>query len=415
MYFFKQIFRQMREFLRYMVVVSLQRFGHVVRAEGSFEQNLKVYTGIHKILVVRLDEIGDMVLMSPFLRELRQNYPTSHITLVVKSEVYNLVERCPYVNQVRSFSRVRGRGAFYRNLWRAMVFSHKYFREENYDLAFVPRFDADYAYGAGILAFFSKAKARVGYSEQVLSHKVISDRGYDGFYTDVLLPKTVVVSHEVERNLDMLRFVGGSISDTELELWTQEEDVARVENMLWDSACGDVKRVAVILSAGRKNKEWDLNFYIDVIQKVANEINIQVILLGAGDDAEERGEIFCSHISYAINLINKTTLRESAEALRKCDCYLGGDTGLLHMAAVLKMKGIAFFVNRIEWRDDGIDTPERFGPWNSEISVLQPNAPLPGCEHGCTMSEAHCIREIRVEEVKKQLLLILADEDHRLS
>lgn len=57
---------------------------------------------IRRVLVVRLDDIGDMVLTTPFLRELRRNIPKSWITLVVKPRVYNLVETCPYVNEVLS-------------------------------------------------------------------------------------------------------------------------------------------------------------------------------------------------------------------------------------------------------------------------------------------------------------------------
>ena len=71
------------------------------------------------------------------------------------------------------------------------------------------------------------------------------------------------------------------------------------------------------------------------------------------------------------------------------------------------MKGVALFVNRIEWRKDGLDTPDRFGPWKSEISVQQPAAPLSGRENGCNYKEAHCIFEIRVEDVIERLLKVL--------
>ena len=397
----KKILSWGNHLFQYAIVETLHGLGKVLYYGKSHDCRIQES---HHIVVIRLDEIGDMVMMSPFLRELRRNYPTAQITLVVKSEVYNLVERCPYVNKVLSFSRKGGRCSFYRNLLHSLVFSYHYLKNRHYDLALVPRFDADAGYGGGMLAFLSGAKRRVGYSERVLPHKMISDKGYDGFYTDVLLPEGAVVSHEVERNFDILRFIGGIISDEELEVWTAEEDVAQIEEMLCNIALKHTKLVAVVLSAGRKNKEWDVQCYVKVIQKVASEIPLQVLLLGAGLSAEKKGKLFCSHVPNTINLINKTTLRESTEALRKCDCYLGGDTGLLHIAASLKMKGVALFVNRIEWRKDGLDTPDRFGPWKSEISVLQPAAPLSGCENGCNHKEAHCIFEIRVEDVIERLL-----------
>ena len=93
-------------------------------------------------------------------------------------------------------------------MWSAVLFSYRYLKKEDYELALVPRFDADAGYGAGMLAFLSGAKKRVGYSECVLPHKMISDKGYDGFYTRLLFSKTAAVFHEVERNLDVLRYMG---------------------------------------------------------------------------------------------------------------------------------------------------------------------------------------------------------------
>ena len=101
---FKKIIGWMNCLLKDMIIVFIQRIGNFARA--SSEQNLK--DTVDSILVIRLDEIGDMVMLSPFLRELRRNNPRAHITLVVKPEVYNLVERCPYVNEVLSFSRKGG-------------------------------------------------------------------------------------------------------------------------------------------------------------------------------------------------------------------------------------------------------------------------------------------------------------------
>jgi len=56
--------------------------------------------GIKRVLVVRLDQIGDVVMTTPFLRELRGNLPNAWITLVVNPSILNLVENCPYVDEV---------------------------------------------------------------------------------------------------------------------------------------------------------------------------------------------------------------------------------------------------------------------------------------------------------------------------
>jgi lipopolysaccharide core biosynthesis protein len=360
--------------------------------------------GAPKILVIRLDEIGDMVMMSSFLRELRRNYPTAHITLVVNLEVYNLVELCPYVDETLSFPRRGGRYSFYRNLWSAVLFSYRYLKKEDYELALVPRFDADAGYGAGMLAFLSGAKKRVGYSECVLPHKMISDKGYDGFYTRLLFSKTAAVFHEVERNLDVLRYIGGYIANDSLEVWFDDADRNKCSGML--SSLGDVEvKIVLSISSGSPKREWPAEKFIELVKELT-PFNIAWVIVGAGERAVTNARKIEEACPFVANLVNQTTLRETAAIIDACDIYLGGDTGLMHIAAALKKTGVVISCHPIGADEDHANSPKRFGPWKSPMQIVHPKA-LPGCEHGCNREDAHCIREVSVEDVKRQVLLLL--------
>ena len=398
---FKQIIGWMNCLLKDMIIVFVQRIGNFARA--SSEQNLK--DTVDSILVIRLDEIGDMVMMSPFLRELRRNYPSARITLVVKPAVNNLVELCPYVNEVLSFSRKSGRFSFYHNLWRALLFSYCYLKKEHYDLAIVPRFDADAGYGGGMLAFLSGAKRRVGYSEYVVPHKMISDKGYDGFYTRLLFSKTAVVLHEVERNLDVLRCIDVDIADDSLEVWFDDADRDKYCSIL--SSLGDVEvKIVLSISSGSPKREWPAEKFIELIKELAPLKNIAWVIVGAGKRAVTSAREIEKVYPFAINLVNQTTLRETAAIIDACDIYLGGDTGLMHIAAALKKRGVVISCHPIGADEDHANSPKRFEPWKSPMQIVRPRA-LPGCEHGCDREDAHCIREISVEDVKRKVLLLL--------
>lgn len=183
------------------------------------------------ILLVRLDEIGDIVLTSPFLRELRRNYPKSRIVLVVKPAVYNLVELCPYVDEVKVFSRATCRCCFFVNIFKAYKFVKNELANESFSMAIVPRWDADCSYNAGLVAFFSRARRRLAYSEHVSPSKEKSDCGFDAFYTE-FVPSRPGVIHEVERNLDIIRYLGFDVKDDNLEVWTSEEDKVIASKLL---------------------------------------------------------------------------------------------------------------------------------------------------------------------------------------
>lgn len=381
---------------KYIKILTLNAIKNICKLDKS-----SMDTSVQRILVVRLDEIGDMVLMSPFLRELRRNYPEAEITLVVKTAVYNLVELCPYVNHIKIFKRpAPGRGMFFRLIWAARKFVHEELNG-SYDLALVPRFDADAGYGAGFIALFSKAIRRVGYTSSATNLKFESDAGYDALYTE-LVPIKPGIEHEVERDLDVLRYLGRGIEYNHIELWTNKQDKIVATN-LFQGRYGAQLRLVVLLSAGGRRKEWDVKKFIEVVKRLKEVFALEIVLLGAGEPADTYGEIFQKEISGSVNLINQCTLRETYEIMKQCQFVLGNDTGPMHMAAAAGLRGVALYLGKTEWAEDGLDTPERFGPWQSNLTIIQPDKVLSGCEHGCRETYAHCINQIRVDDVVKHM------------
>lgn len=353
-----------------------------------------------KILLIRIDEIGDVVLTTPLLREMKLNYPDAKITLIVKPQVYNLVELCPYIDKVMTFECYEGRLGFVINIIKAFQYAKEYLWKEKYDLVIIPRWDTDY-YGASFLAFFSGGIQRLAYSETVNDGKRLLNRGYDRLFTKVLY--TTGREHEVLRNLAWINFLGGKVNDYSLELWTNKTDVGFCYNSLKVKS-GTKIRIAIVPSAGAKRKEWNINNFIELIQRIRSKKDMEVVLLGGGYNTRKLGEIFKKFCKVEYDFIGKTTLRETVEVLKTCDCFIGCDTGPMHLAAACGLLGVTFFVNKNNILEQyGLDTYKRFGPWNSDIVPLEPTHMLLGCEKGCKKEFAHCINQITVDDVYEEL------------
>ncbi len=181
-----------------------------------------------RILVLRWDEIGDSVLTSAFLRELRQNFPQARIDLVVKPVAFGIMEHCPYVNHVWAvapemvMSEAWGAwaGAFCRDLlWPV-----------HYDVCFLPRWDVDLAF-APLIAYLSGARERIGFSEHVNPLKEARDRGFDGFLTQAVVTPPYLV-HEVQKMSFLLRAAGLRVRSERLECWVTDKDVARARSFV---------------------------------------------------------------------------------------------------------------------------------------------------------------------------------------
>ena len=178
-----------------------------------------------KILVLRTDAIGDMVCTTPFLRELRRNLPGAFITLICDPGVYNLVELCPYVDEILTFKPPAG---FRAALKACRAFAKRQLSSKNYDLALYLPYAAP-EYFAAWLSFFSGAKRRLAYAEGVCIHK---QRAYVGakdiYYTELLHNDDLAIRHEAESALQFLSCLQLPVQDDSYEIWTYEADERRV-------------------------------------------------------------------------------------------------------------------------------------------------------------------------------------------
>lgn len=385
------MFRDLREQFILKLVLHIEG-----RPHASTPKKLK------KILIVRLDALGDMVLSTPFIREIRRTYPYAHISLIVRKDVYELFELCPYVNEIYGYE-----SAFKNTFLKSFLRMKKFIREqslEGYDLAIVPRWDSDYGYFAGLLAFLSHATNRIGYSENVNDNKKKSDKGYDSFYTGTIASRSPV-EHEVERGLDIVNYLGSHVKNRNLELWCSEEDRKKALFLLDYENRKYKTRIALFMTAGSRRREWDTTHFKEVIGNILRSEDCQFVLMGSGNEAEAKALDIKKYFSgdEVLNLTGKTTLRETYAVLKLCDVYLGGDTGPMHMAVAAGLKGVVLSCHPITGILNHDNSPARFGPWNdNQMTVLRPK-PMPGCEDGCNHNEAHCINNISVSDVCEEL------------
>jgi|GEM_PF-139183 len=353
-----------------------------------------------RILVVRLDEIGDAAMTTPFLRELPRNAPGAWISLVVKPEVFNLVERCPYVDEVLTFDRNTPlRLGRLRRHGRALRLARRHLWRRRFDLAIVPRWDADH-YHAAFVAYFSGARARVAYSEHVTAVRRRLNRGYDRLFTRPLKDDTP--RHEVERSLEVLRALGGTVADDRLELWVGPEDEAYADDVLrrHRPAPGDLLVGLGPAGGNSPLKQWPVDRFIELGRRLLAASPARLLVVG-GPGEEALGEEMARVLGPpAINLVGRTTLRQMAAVLRRCRLYVGNDAGPMHVAAAVGTPVVAVF---------GSSCRHRYIPWGEGHTVVGLDLPCGPCfrpDHPdrcgtCIFDRPHCLLDLSVDRVQQ--------------
>jgi heptosyltransferase-2 len=350
------------------------------------------------ILVVRLDEIGDVVLATPFLRELRRNASAAWITLVVRPQVLNLVELCPYVNEVCTFDwRTTGRAQGLKLLARILYLAATRLWKRRFDLALLPRWDVD-CFFSTYLTYLSGASRRVGYSEHVLQRKQQSNAGLDRLLTDVIDQRGA--KHEVERNLDVLRFLGASVPDDGLEIWLDEEDRSFARRVCAGEGIGPHDLViALAPGAGARKRRWPIERFAELGRALVRQYGARLAVVGGPEDRHLGGQLESGLGTALLNLAGRTTLRQAAAVLECCQLAVTNDSGPMHLAAAAGSRVVEISCHPGAGDTEHYNSPARLHPWGVPHVVVQPEHARGPCRDSCDSLEAHCILGVETGKV----------------
>jgi heptosyltransferase-2 len=124
-------------------------------------------------------------------------------------------------------------------------------------------------------------------------------------------------------------------------------------------------------------------------RELARRIGTQVVLLGSAKDAQTAGSL------PGLDLMGKTTLDEAIRLLAGAAAVVSNDSGLMHVAAALKVPQVALF---------GSSSPEHTPPASAAARVLWLRLECSPCfERDCPLGHFRCMRDLSVERVLAEL------------
>ncbi len=325
-----------------------------------------------RIVIWKLGALGDAVLATPSVREIRHQYPEASIALVAGASVAELFVRSPYLNDVIVYdAKRRDRG------WRGFRRVLRRLRRERFDYSI----DLQNSRATHLLAWLAGVPVRAGYNRRWgrLLNRAVT------------LPRAPMdpVSHQHQ----LLREAGFHPNGTALELWPSPDDEARATQVLQRLGYDATKPLIGIHPGGSprwKTKRWGLDRWASLCDRL-QEQGAQVIVTGT--DAEAAfGEILTRTTCQApLVAIGQTSVLELACVLRRCQAFVTSDSAPLHVAAAVGTPTVALF---------GPTDPARHVPAGAPIRVVRhPVFCSPCYSSRCRTLTHACMKRIRVDDV----------------
>ena len=335
---------------------------------------------MHRILVIQLTKMGDLLQTTPLLQRIRKHYPHAQITVLIDSRQAELSSNIPFIDRIIPMDLASVYDQISKN---HLPLFKKYeglrwlldpLQKEHFDRIY----NLNFSKITALLCQFFPASEVVGY------------RLSPGF-NQILKEEWVSFIFHLMRNRNLIRLNlvdllaayedGNSLPIRHL-FYGKESQKSFAEELSVPDA-GTQMKIGLQLGCGGYLRRWPVPSFASLAHRRVTRHGNQVILFG-GKDEEYLGEQFQDEwfrlagqkppAGTVIDLIGKTSFPQLAAALKKCDLLISGDTGTMHLATTVGTRVLALFL--------GTALCHETGPYGEGHYVIHAHMPCSPCSEG---------------------------------
>lgn len=289
------------------------------------------YSSIKKILIMKNCCLGDILMSTPMVRELRNNFSSTRIHYMVGPWAKEAIKDNPCLERVIEHI------VFAKNkTLREKVRDLRTLRKERYDLLFI----LDTGIISMLAGFLIGAKFRVGF-----------DLHHQGFLLTHGVPRTLKDNkHEVEWYHDLLRSIGLKPKTKRMELSLSREDERFAREFFYNQRLNEKDLIIGIGPGGGINpftaltiKQWGRERYARLADRLIEDFGAKIIFFGDRRDRAVVKTLKRKMDNEALDVTGKTSLKETAALIKRCRLFITNDSGLMHLAAAIGRPTVSIF------------------------------------------------------------------------
>ncbi len=336
------------------VFVALKAFG-IVTANKAIKPDR-----IEKILVIRMDRIGDIVLSTPAFRAVRETYKNAEIHLLIQAYTKAIVINSPFFDKILVYKE----GVI----------------DKDYDLAI----SLHPGYIQNRVTFRCGAKWRIGYTGRgggfFLTHKIKDDRDKR-------------IRHEVESALETVGVAGCSSENKQLDISVTDTGERYAQNFLKSNGISSKDLIVVIHPGSRQSYiRWKSEKFAELGDKLIQQTKSKIFLIGSNAEEGLVKEVESKMDEKPLRAVGQS-LTELISLIKRAHLFVGNSTGPMHIAAACSVPVVAIFGS-----NHPLDSYKEWGPWGTKSRVIVRHNKL-FTRHPSDYNVDECMNDITVDEV----------------
>jgi heptosyltransferase-3 len=307
---------------------------------------------IHRILVVRNDNVGDVLCCTPAIRALRRAFPKAYLAALVVSYSRDAIIGNPDLNEVFIYEKAKHRPD--RN--RFVSYYHQFqvermIRRARFDLVIGMR--SAFSWSEAWLVYFTGATVRLGYEAGPRDQRF-------AFFYNLRVPWRPE-GHEVEKVLRLLEPIGVSPAKTHLTVVIPEEDRKIVDLFLREKRIDPRQLVGFHLSGRVPANRWSPEKFASLAARLHQADGQSIVLTWAPGD-EGQSEKVMRLAGEGVYAFPTPHFKRLGALQERCRVFLSPDGGPMHFAVAVGTPTVGLF---------GITDPSIWGPWGTPHVALR--------------------------------------------
>ena len=327
-----------------------------------------------KILIVRTDRIGDVVLSIPLAELVKQKYPDSKITYFIRHYTRALLDGNSFIDDVIIADEADGEILFKEGLEKI--------KPRKFDTCIV----VNPTFKITLMMFFAGIKNRIGtgyrWYSVLFNSKVYEHRKYGD-------------KHELEYNINLLANLGIYVKDIskkiKFHLQIDGDSSETINSILSQMGFKSGNKI-IIVHPGSGGSSVDLpkEKLIELTRLLNSLENISIIITGSKSESELCKEFEISNS--VINLSGILNLSLLKALINKASVFISNSTGPMHIAAALGVHVIGFFPKILAC------SQKRWGPYTEKKTLFVPTIDCSNCTRE-QCEKLNCMNSIDIGKV----------------
>lgn len=337
-----------------------------------------------KILIVRTDRIGDVLLSTPVIKALRENYPKSYIAMLVSPYTKDIVVGNPFLDEVLIYDKDTLHKSFFSSVKFALEL-----RKKKFALAVI----LHPTNRVHLITWLAAIPVRLGFDRKL------------GFLLTMSLPdeKHLGLMHEADYGLELLKEISIEVKDKTLFM-PVKKDAVEWANDFFSGKNIDRNRPVICIHPGASciSKKWPVLNFARLIDRLAGEFKAQIIIFAGEQDKEIARQAYELSQNKPLCVLEGIPLPRIAALLKESSLLISNDSGPVHISVAVGTPVISIF-----GRNQAGLSPRRWGPLGKKDIVLHKNVGCVVCQaHNCQKS-FECLKAVQVEDVLDAVRKIL--------